>query len=167
MNSTSKPNVFRAAATYGLYIGLFLILCNLMKGSFFMMFVKLVGSIGLLVFVMKRYRDKDNGGYIDYGSSFNFGVLTSLFSTMLYVAFVFVVIMINTTLVKSQLYSAFDELIQKGIASEDAYPTFAYITENVEWFMPLILFIWSMFLGLVYSLIISAAIVRKKSIFEE
>ena len=167
MNNTSKPSVFRAAATYGLYIGLFLILCDLMKGGFFIMLVKLAGSIGLLIYAIKRYRDVDNGGYIEYSSAFSFGLLTSLFSTVLYVAYFFVMIATNTEAIKIQLYATFDESLERGLLQEDFFSTFSYMAENVEWFMPLVLFMWSMFLGLVYSLIISAAIVRKKSIFEE
>lgn len=132
-----------------------------------MMLVKLVGSIGLLVYGMKRYRDIDNGGYILYGNAFSFGMLTSVFSTILYVAYFLVMIVTNAATIRDQLYVTFQELTDKGLVQEEALSSFSFIVENVEWIIPLIVFVWSMLLGLIYSLIISAAIVRKKPIFEE
>lgn len=171
MNTTSvKPNLLRAAATYSLYIGLFLIVCDLISSfgmPLIIRLIKLTGSIWLLVYAIKRYRDINNGGYIDYGSAFSFGILTSLFATVLYVAYYFVLISINVTAIQNQLYMAYEDFLQRGLIEDDVYSTFSYVVENVKWFMPLVLFIWSMFLGLIYSLIISAATTRKKSIFEE
>lgn len=169
MYATAKPNLLKAAATYGLYIGLFLILCNLLssvtgaKMAYLMMFVKLAGSITLLVYGMKRYRDINCDGFITYGNAFGCGILTSLFSTFLYVAYMFVTIATNRVAFQEQLYLAYDEFVEKGLIDGSMVDLFV---QNVDWLIPLGLFIWSMILGLIYSLIISAAVMRKKSIFE-
>lgn len=152
MDTVSKPNIVRSAATYGLYIGVFLILINLFAsmtgGGYLMMIIKLAGSIGLLVYAMKRYRDIDNGGYISYGNAFTFGILTSVFSTILYVAYTLVMIATNVSSIKEGLYLNFDELVEKGFVQEEAYATFSIIVENVEWLMPLVLFYGVCFLAL-------------------
>ena len=168
MNTTAKPNALKAAATYGLYIGLFLILCHLLstvvgtKMALLIQLVKLAGSIGLLVYGMKRYRDISCGGFISYGNAFGFGILTSLFSTFLFVAYMFVTIATNSVAFQEQLYLAYDELIEQGLINGDMVDT---LIQNMGWLIPLGMFIWSMLLGLIYSLIISAAIMRKKPMF--
>lgn len=168
MNTTAKPNLLRAAATYGLYIGLFLILCQLIssvtgaKMGLLVQLVKLAGSIWLLVYGMKRYRDIDNGGFITYGNAFCHGILTSLFSTFLYVASIFVTIATNRAAFQEQLYNAFAELERQGFSTEMV----DRIAQSADWLIPLGIFIWSMILGLIYSLIVSAAIMRKKTMFE-
>ncbi len=125
MNTTAKPNFLKAAATYGLYIGLFLILCHLLefamgaKMALLVQLVKLVGSIGLLVYGMKRYRDMNCEGFITYGNAFGYGILTSLFSTILYVAYIFVTIAANPIKLQEQLYLAYEEFIEQGLISVD------------------------------------------------
>lgn len=169
MNTTAKPNLLRAAATYGLYIGLFLILCHLLtsvsggKIGFLITIIKLAGSIGLLVYGMKRYRDMNCGGFITYGNAFGYGILTSLFSTFLYVAYFYVTIATNRITFQEQMYLAYDELIERGLIDGGMVDT---LVQNMDWLIPLGLLIWSMVLGLIYSLIIAAAIMRKKPIFE-
>lgn len=172
MNDTPKPNLLRAAAIYGLYIGLFLILCHLVTSvtggriGFFMQLIKLAGSIGILIYGIKRYRDIDNGGYISYGGAFGFGMLTSVCSTVLYVAYYFVMLLSNVAAIKDQLYLTFDDFVERGLVSDEAMTSFSTVVENIEWVMPLFLTLWSMLFGLIYSLIISAAIMRKRSVFE-
>ena len=173
MNTTlnSKPNALREAATYGLYIGLFLIVCSLLSsfigGGFFLMVIKLIGSIALLIYAMRRYRDINNGGYITYVNSFSFGMLTSMFSTVLFVAYFLVMVFVNASELQNQMHNTFDEFIERGLVQDDAISTFSYMVDNIRWILPMFLFIWSMFFGLIYSLIIAATVVRKKSVFEE
>jgi hypothetical protein len=175
MNDTPKPNPLRAAAIYGLYIGLFLSLCDLIpyvtggRPDFLTLPIKpikLIGSIGILVYGMKRYRDIDNGGYISYGGAFSFGILTSVFSTVLGVACNFVMFMSNAEAIKDRLYLTVNDYADKGLIPDEAIADIAPLFENIVWIMPLFRTIWGMLFGLVYSLIISAAIVRKRPIFE-
>ena len=125
--------------------------------------VKLLGSIGLFVYGMKQYRDISCGGFITYGNAFNIGILTSLCSTFLYTSYFYVVLATNRLALQQQLYDTYDKFIEQGLIDGDMVDM---IVENMDWLLPLGLFIWSMLLGLIYSLVISAIVMRKKSIFE-
>ena len=81
-----KSSLVRHAATYGFYVGLILILLDLIafhlglrsgKGvsSFLFFTIMIVG----IAWASIRYRDKEMGGFIPYSQVIGYGVLLSLF----------------------------------------------------------------------------------------
>lgn len=172
MNNTAenKPGMLRTAAIYGLYIGLATVVFSLLNKivgtnamlSFLLELIKLVTTIGILVYAVKRYRNINNGGFITYGQAFSMGMLTSLVATIVGVVYIIANVMANLESLQADLYNAYIDLIDKGYIEQAAVDI---VVDNISWALPVVMTLWYMLLGCIYSLIIAAALVRKKSIF--
>ena len=76
------------AAKYGLYIGIGLVVFDLIiwvlnsKGTSFFQNLNLFILIIGIVYCSQLYRDKELGGFITYGKALKFGTLLSFFASM-------------------------------------------------------------------------------------
>lgn len=109
---THARSITHASATYGLYIGLMLILIQTVQYlaglyvSFFFTF--LTGSLFIVAVVLsiRHYRENDQNGWLNYGQGLGIGALSSLGAGIIYGAFMLLLV---TVIDKSFL----DEMIMQ------------------------------------------------------
>lgn len=86
-----KVNIMKSAMTYGLMLALALIAIHLVqylmdvyKPPAWVNLLTYAVIVGGIVYGTIRFRDDELGGYISYGKALGFGVLLSLFASIVY-----------------------------------------------------------------------------------
>lgn len=109
-DTTERKSPLQAAARYGLYTGLMLVLIQTIQYlaglyvSFF--FSILTGSlfIAAIVLSIRNYRENELSGWLNYGEGVTLGTLLSLAAALIYGAFMLLLVTVIDT-------TYFDELI--------------------------------------------------------
>jgi hypothetical protein len=165
----------RHAATYGLYIGLALIIRSLLDyllgfyGQNFAFYIlSYLIMIAGIVWATVQYRDKEKGGFISYGDSVGYGVLLSLFYGIIISVFSIILIhLISPDYMENVYNMAREKLYEDGRLSEEQIEMSIAMMEKFKGpvFMLFSGIIVQMFFGLIISLITSIFIKRNKPIF--
>lgn len=170
----TKPQpMIKYAATYGLYIGLALVLLltidyvfKLYGQNTFLGLLNYVVIIGGIVYFTIMYRDKVLGGYISYGQSLAFGILLVIFASVVSSIFSFLLNIIDPLYVEKQLEMMADKMMQMGL-SEDQIEQSMKISRIMR--NPIITLLVSVFggalTGTIFSLVTSIFTKKQKSIF--
>jgi len=170
-----KSPLLRHTATYGLYIGLALIVLSLISNLLFdqqnktfnLLSTWLIPILGIC-WATIQYRDKEKGGFISYGDSVGYGTLLALFYGI--VTAVFTVILV--TIIDPEYIGRTMELTriafeESGLYSDQQIDVMMAWTEKFS--TPPILFIFgviiSIIIGVIISLIASIFIKRNKPMF--
>ena len=97
-----KKSDIRFAMNQGLILGLIIIVIQVLTISFSLTFktwmglVSLAINIGLVVWTIKKFRDEENNGFLEYGKGVKIGFLSMLFAGLLLSFFLFVYFQIDT-----------------------------------------------------------------------
>ena len=114
-----SPNLLRAASVYGLYLGLLLILIQVIQylsdiyvSPMFSMITG-IGTIVVLVLIIKNFRETKMNGWLTYGQGVGIGTLTATFAGLLLGGFMLVLVtLIDTEYTEKFLMQLEDTLIQ-------------------------------------------------------
>lgn len=169
-----KLSLTKSAMTYGLYLGLALIIFSLITyvtgliGNKAVSFLSYVIYIGMIAFAMVNFRGKENGGILKYGQGVGLGTLTSVVGGVLSSIFMFILFKyIDPSLIEHVVNQAMEEALQKGAPEE-------HLAEAEKWIriftsptaMLVIGIIGSAFFGLIISLILAAIFKKEPSVFD-
>jgi hypothetical protein len=117
IETTSSPGMAKTALTYGLLIGILLIVIQLVfyfagimtsKYSGWISYVVIMGGIFLAT---KAWRDEGKGGYITYGQALGFGTLTIFFASILVAIYIFLFYKFIDPAAMNLLYEAAEQKI--------------------------------------------------------
>jgi uncharacterized membrane protein YkvI len=170
-----KSPLVRHAATYGLYIGLVLIVLALFSNLLFdqqnkafdIISTWLIPILGI-AWATIQYRDKEKGGLISYGDSVGYGTLLALFYGIVSAVFtVILVTVIDPGYMERVMELTRITLEDSGLYSDQQLDVMMAWTEKLS--TPPILFafgvIGSVIIGVIISLIASIFIKRNKPMF--
>ncbi len=163
-----KHSLAHFAMTYGLYMGLALVVYSLILYVASLSFNTSLNSLVYLIIAvgiylsLKNYRDKQNGGILTFGTGFKLGILVAVFAGFISGVFSYVLNLLDPSLMEQMLEVQQQALLEKGIP-EDQVAQMEDMMRTMT--NPLILVISSIFsmalIGVIFSAII-AAIVKKK-----
>ncbi|MBS2213434.1 DUF4199 domain-containing protein [Carboxylicivirga mesophila] len=168
------PSVGKSAMTYGLYMGLALVVYSLiiylvgLTGNKAAGWVSYIIIIAMLAFAMMNFRDKVNGGYLRYGQGVGLGILTALYGGILSSIFTFILVKYIDPGVIEQIVNQAMEEAMAGGANEEAL---AMAEKMVRMFtspiaMLLMGIVGSAFIGAIISLILAAIFKKEPPVFE-
>lgn len=114
-----SPNLLRSASVYGLYLGLLLILIQVIQylsdiyvSAMFSMITG-VATIVILVLIIKNYRESKLNGWLTYGQGVGIGTLSAIFAGLLLGGFMLVLVtLIDKEYTEKFLMQLEDTLIQ-------------------------------------------------------
>ncbi|MBW6498839.1 MAG: DUF4199 domain-containing protein [Bacteroidales bacterium] len=95
MEDTPRPGMAKTAITYGLLIGVLLIVIQLVfyfagiMTSMYSAWISYAVILGGILLATKAYRDEVRGGFISYGQALGFGTLTIFFASILVGIYIF------------------------------------------------------------------------------
>ncbi|MCU4154520.1 DUF4199 domain-containing protein [Carboxylicivirga sp. A043] len=119
------PSIGKSALTYGLYLGLALIVYSLiiyligLTGNQGASWLSYVIIIGMLAYAMMNYRDKVNGGFLKYGQGVGLGTLTAIYGGVLSSVFTFILMKyIDPALIDQIVNKALEDAMAKGTPEE-------------------------------------------------
>ncbi len=160
-----KPNFLKHTATYGLYIGLALIILTLIdyvaglygQNKIFSL-LQYVVMIGGIVWATINYRNTEMGGFISYGQSLGYGVVLSVFFGVVSAVFtVILVTVIDPAYMEHAMDLLRENLLEEGKVSEDQIDAMMAMSEKFA--NPVFTFftniIGAVFMGLIITLITS------------
>ena len=115
--------------------------------------------IAVMFIGIKDYRDKDNGGFIQYGKALSTGVLIAIFTGIIYAVFIFIFVsFIDPQFIQNILDTARQSMVEKGTASDEQIEMAMKYTKMFT--TPPMIALFSIlgyaFMGLIISLIESA-----------
>ncbi len=96
MEDTPRPGMAKTAITYGLLIGVLLIVIQLVfyfagiMTSMYSAWISYAVILGGIILATKAYRDEVRGGFISYGQALGFGTLTVLFTSVVVGVYIFI-----------------------------------------------------------------------------
>jgi len=167
-----KSPLLRHTATYGLYIGLALIVLALagylLNKSFNILSTWVIPVLGI-AWATIQYRDKEKGGFLSYGDSVGYGTLLALFYGIVSAVFVLLVATFDPNYIERLLELQRIALEESGLYSEQRIDETMALSEII--YTPPLLFIGHILLsvvsGVIISLITSIFIKRNKPMFYE
>ncbi len=124
--NTMKSNFMKHAATYGLYIGLALIILTLVdylmgfygQNQLFNL-IQYAVMIGGIAWATIQYRNKEMGGFISYGQSVSYGVMMSVCFGLVSVVFtILLMTVIDPGYMGKVMEITSEKLLEQGAMSE-------------------------------------------------
>lgn len=173
-STSNTPSMVKYAATYGLILGLAIVLLNVIDyvGGFYgqsrllsvLNYVIMIGGVTLFTTL---YRNKALGGYITYGNAVGFGILLCIFATVISGVFQFILNLVDPSYIAKQMEIMADQLYQTGLYSDQMIEQMLQTTRFLK--NPLFILLGAVLAGAlagtIISLITSIFIQKKKSIF--
>ncbi len=161
--------------TYGLILGLALIFIHLVqyvldiyKASMLISLINYGVIIGAIIYGTIRFRDDEMQGNISYGKAVGFGILISLFASIIYGFYFFLLTTFIDPNYMEGVYAMLEELyLDKGM-SEDQVEMAIEMAKKFQ--SPMMLLFSSIFgfvfMGTLFSLITSIFLKKEKPLFE-
>ena len=172
--SEQNPSKVKHALNFGAILGLVLMILSLITYVFELYDQSLLNYVSSLLLIVgiiigiRKYRDEANGGYISYGGALGYGVLVTLFASII-VSFVNYVYLgfIDDSFLQYSLEKAEMDMYDAGQPEEQ-------IEMAMEWtrmfLTPGAIAIWgtiaTTFFGFIISLIASAFLKKESDSFE-
>jgi hypothetical protein len=168
-----QESIFRSAVKSGLILGALFSLRFLLHG-FGTNWITGISRWVLVAFIvvaiwklLEQFRDNENEGFISYGKSLGFTMLSFLYASIISAVVKIVYFVFISKEFLEILSDAMFQTLEQGGAqvTTEIEQAVAFIFSPVFWSFLVIL--GNMFLGLIVGLIISAIVQKEKSIFEE
>jgi hypothetical protein len=165
----------KSAMSFGLYLGLAVIAYTVLLYALGETTNKMLSYVSFLIYLIgagwavKTYRDKTNGGYIEFGQAYLLSFLVFVFSGIIVSFFSFILFKyIDPSLMDQIWEQAQEEAMKKGVSEEQL----AQSEKVMKMFQsPMVMFIAgiinSAIIGAVLSLIIAAVFKRKGNPYEQ
>jgi hypothetical protein len=173
---TSKDNKMKCAMTYGLIMGLALVVLHVIqymmdvfKPPFWVSLINYAVIIGVIVYGTIRYRDRELEGFITYGKALGFGVLISLFASIIYGLYFFLLTNVFDPEYMSKMHAVIEEMyIEMGMSDDQIEMAMSMVKKFQS---PIIMVLSSILnfvlMGTIFSLITSIFLKKEKPLFEE
>jgi len=123
---TGKKTLNSFALTNGVYLGVILIIFSLIgyvadfSTTSWINYLSYVMVIGMLIYALKTYRDKESGGFISYGRSLGLGTLVGLYSSILLAIYTFVFFQyFDPAELQKILVEAENNMLDQGMSDRD------------------------------------------------
>lgn len=121
-NSAKSTSIFQPAMTYGLILGLGIILysialyaLNVFTPGWSVQAIQWIIIFGLIYYGQLKYRNDYKGGILSYGQSLGFGVLIGLFASIIYsLFFVILVKFIDPQYIEKMLQAMEQKMYESG-----------------------------------------------------
>jgi hypothetical protein len=163
--TTARPGMFKSALTYGLLIGILLIVIHLVfyfagaMTSKYMAYLYYAVMLAAIILATKAWRDEVMGGYIRYGQALGFGTLTIFLAAAMVGIYIFIFYkFVDPGALNELMVGAEQQMIEKNPNITDEELDMA-LTVSQKFMKPGFLGITSIFnytfLGFVMSLITS------------
>ncbi|MDX9848433.1 MAG: DUF4199 domain-containing protein [Tenuifilaceae bacterium] len=170
-----KVNPMKSAMTYGLILALALIVLHLVqylmdvyKPPMWVNILNYAVIVGGIVYGTIRFRNDDLGGYISYGRALGFGVLISLFSSVVYGFYLYLLTAVIDPSYMEGLYQVLEETYLEMGMADDQVETMMTAVKKFQ--TPLMMLISSIFsftlMGTIFSLITSIFIKKEEPLFD-
>jgi hypothetical protein len=160
-------SVGKAALHHGAILGVALIILSLIFhfAGFALedwtKYVTWIVMIAYLVYATKSFRDENRGGFLTYGQGLGFGTLTFLITGLISSVYSFIYVkLINPAFINEIMEKSYEQMLERGMAEEQIEMALSY---QEPWMMPSMIifpFIGTVFMGFIFSLIISAVFKR-------
>ncbi|MCB2207593.1 MAG: DUF4199 domain-containing protein [Bacteroidetes bacterium] len=171
----NQKSVIKPSLSYGLYLGIALILFSLIMYLLDIdrespiMYISYLVMAGGLFWAMISFRDKINGGFVSYGKAFGTGFWTGLFAAIIGAIFTYIyVTMIDPGMIEEILFDAEEEILNSGreMSDQEIEQGLNFTEKLVA--NPVALTIWSFvmntFFATILSLIIAIFVKREGTI---
>ena len=170
-----KVNILRSAMSYGLMLALVLIVIHLVqylmdvyKPPMWVNILTYAAIVGGIVYGTIRFRNDELGGYITYGKALGFGVLLSLFASIVYGFYNYLLTAVIDPSYMEGVYRMLEETYLEMGMDYDQVET---MMETVKKFQTPLMMVFSSvfgftFMGTVFSLITSIFLKKEEPLFE-
>lgn len=126
-----------------------------------------LGDFVVLYYFIRHYREKYNGGYLEYWKGVGLGMMTALLSAIVYALYFIILIKADPHYLDQILQLSADALVQSGFKENEVDKM---MKMSAELMTPVTIlfssFLSSGILGFIISLIVSAILRKNKPIFE-
>lgn len=165
----------KSAMTYGLILALALIVFHLVqylmdvyKPPMWVNILNYAVIVGGIVYGTIRFRDDELGGYISYGRALGFGVLITLFASVVYGFYLYLLTAVIDPSYMEGLHRVIEETYLELGMDEDQVETMMTAVKKFQ--TPLMMLISSIFsftlMGTIFSLITSIFIKKEEPLFD-
>ena len=170
-----KPSMFKSAMTYGLILALALIVMHLIqymmdmyKTPLWVSILTYIVIIAGIIYGTIRFRDDELKGYISYGKALGSGVLISLFSSIVYGFYFYLLAgVIDPNYLENVFKTMEQAYFEAGMTYEQIDMAMAMVRKFQS---PIIMMISSIFtftfMGTIFSLITSIFIKKEEPLFD-
>ena len=170
-----KVNILRSAMSFGLMLALVLIVIHLVqylmdvyKPPMWVNILTYAAIVGGIVYGTIRFRNDELGGYITYGKALGFGVLLSLFASIVYGFYNYLLTAVIDPSYMEGVYRMLEETYLEMGMDYDQVET---MMETVKKFQTPLMMVFSSvfgftFMGTVFSLITSIFLKKEEPLFE-
>lgn len=173
-NTEKKVGILQPALTYGLILGLGLIVLSI--GNYALeiyqpgplnQLIQLIVVAGLIIFGQYKYRNDYKNGFISYGQSLGFGVLMGVIAALISALFFVLLTQVIDPNYMEKLFAAIEQKFYQDNVPEEQIAMAMEITKktmSIAIMVPLSIFMLT-FMSLVVSLITSIFVKKAESPF--
>jgi hypothetical protein len=175
MENQNYP-AWKHAFTYGIYLGVALIILSLLFYVFDLYIYKWTGYVGyaivlgFIIISSISFRDKRLNGFINYGQSFSVGFLTGLFASVIAGIFSYLFMTFVGDDYKQMMLELSEQrmLEARPDISDEELDMALKFTENMmkPWWIGVITFFGNLFFSLIFALIVSIFVKKEDNSLE-
>ncbi len=174
MESKSNP-MFKSAMTYGLFVGIALIVFSLLtyvmgviKPPFWVSLLQYVIIVAGIIYGTKKFRDEDLGGEISYSKALGFGILICVFASVIVGIYMIIFMKVIDPEFMNKMMAVLEEEYAKAGLSEEQIDAAMGMVSKMQ--SPVIMAIGTVFsfsfMGTIFSLVTAAFLKKEKPIFD-
>jgi hypothetical protein len=174
MENTKKP-MLKSAMNAGALVGLGLIAFSMLLYILGLSTSQTAGYFGYAVLIAGiiisgiHYRDKENGGILKYGNALGYGVLVTLFASVILAFFTFIQLkFIDPGIIEKMLQITEEQMMQKGMPDNQVEMAMNMTRKMMQpEIAPIFVVLAYVFFGFIFSLITSAIIKKEGNPFQQ
>ncbi len=174
MESKSNP-MFKSAMTYGLFVGIALIVFSLLtyvmgviKPPFWVSLLQYVIIVAGIIYGTKKFRDEDLGGEISYSKALDFGILICVFASVIVGIYMIIFMKVIDPEFMNKMMAVLEEEYAKAGLSEEQIDVAMGMVSKMQ--SPIIMALGTVFsfsfMGTIFSLVTAAFLKKEKPIFD-
>lgn len=167
--------MFKSAMTYGLFVGIALIVFSLLtyvmgviKPPFWVSLLQYVIIVAGIIYGTKKFRDEDLGGEISYSKALGFGILICVFASVIVGIYMIIFMKVIDPEFMNKMMAVLEEEYAKAGLSEEQIDAAMGMVSKMQ--SPVIMAIGTVFsfsfMGTIFSLVTAAFLKKEKPIFD-